>query len=108
VSGRAKSIEFAIAFLTRRADAAVKQIVPKTEGDVVLWFAQGHFKTPRERDQSGHGLGVVAISRLRDGPARCHRRGLVGAAVSADGLRRRQKAALTERCAAGAPIASTA
>lgn len=38
---RAKSVEFAIAFVTRRAevDAAVKAIVPKTEGDVVLWFA---------------------------------------------------------------------
>ncbi len=38
---KAKSVEFAIAFVTRRAevDAAVKAIVPKTEGDVVLWFA---------------------------------------------------------------------
>jgi hypothetical protein len=38
---KAKSIEFAIAFVTRRAevDAAVKSIVPKTDGDVVLWFA---------------------------------------------------------------------
>jgi len=38
---KAKSIEFAIAFVTRRADvdAAVKLIVPKTDGDVVLWFA---------------------------------------------------------------------
>jgi hypothetical protein len=38
---KAKSIERAIAFVTRRAevDAAVKQILPKTEGDVVLWFA---------------------------------------------------------------------
>ena len=37
----AKSIEFAIAFVTRRAevDTAVKLIVPKTDGDVVLWFA---------------------------------------------------------------------
>jgi hypothetical protein len=38
---KAKSIEFVIAFVTRRAevDAAVKLIVPKTDGDVVLWFA---------------------------------------------------------------------
>ena len=38
---KAKSIEFAIAFVTRRAevDAAVKLIVPKSDGDVVLWFA---------------------------------------------------------------------
>lgn len=38
---QAKTVEFAIAFVTRRAevDAAVKLIVPKTEGDVVLWFA---------------------------------------------------------------------
>jgi hypothetical protein len=38
---KAKSIEFAIAFVTKRAevDAAVKLIVPKTQGDVVLWFA---------------------------------------------------------------------
>jgi hypothetical protein len=38
---KAKSIEFAIAFVTKRADvdAAVKLIVPKTDGDVVLWFA---------------------------------------------------------------------
>ncbi len=38
---KAESIEFAIAFVTRRAevDAAVKSIVPKTDGDVVLWFA---------------------------------------------------------------------
>lgn len=38
---KAKSIEFAIAFVTRRAevDTAVKLIVPKTHGDVVLWFA---------------------------------------------------------------------
>ena len=38
---KAKSIEFVIAFVTRRAEveAAVKLIVPKTDGDVVLWFA---------------------------------------------------------------------
>jgi hypothetical protein len=38
---KAKSIEFAVAFVTKRAevDAAVKLIVPKTNGDVVLWFA---------------------------------------------------------------------
>jgi hypothetical protein len=38
---KAKSIEFAIAFVTKRAevDAAVKLIAPKTDGDVVLWFA---------------------------------------------------------------------
>ena len=38
---KAKSIEFSLAFVTRRAevDAAVKLIVPKTDGDVVLWFA---------------------------------------------------------------------
>ena len=38
---KVQSIEFAIAFVTRRAevDAAVKLIVPKTDGDVVLWFA---------------------------------------------------------------------
>jgi hypothetical protein len=38
---KAKSIEFGIAFVTKRADvdAAVKLIVPKTDGDVVLWFA---------------------------------------------------------------------
>lgn len=38
---KAKSIEFAIAFVSKRAevDAAAKAIVPKTEGDVVLWFA---------------------------------------------------------------------
>jgi hypothetical protein len=38
---KSKSIEFAIAFVTRRVEvaAAVKQIVPKTAGDVVLWFA---------------------------------------------------------------------
>jgi hypothetical protein len=38
---KAKSVEFAIAFVTQRAEveAAVKLIVPKAEGDVVLWFA---------------------------------------------------------------------
>jgi hypothetical protein len=38
---KAKSIEFAVAFVTKRAevDAAVKLIVPKAEGDAVLWFA---------------------------------------------------------------------
>jgi hypothetical protein len=40
-SRKVKSIEFAVAFVTRRAevDAAVQLIVPKTDGDVVLWFA---------------------------------------------------------------------
>jgi hypothetical protein len=38
---KAKSIEFAIAFVTTRAevDAAAKAILPKTGGDAVLWFA---------------------------------------------------------------------
>jgi hypothetical protein len=38
---KAKSIEFALAFVTKRADvdAAVKSILPKTDGDIVLWFA---------------------------------------------------------------------
>jgi hypothetical protein len=38
---KAKSVEFAIAFVTKRADvdAAAKLILPKTDGDVVLWFA---------------------------------------------------------------------
>jgi hypothetical protein len=38
---KAKTIEFVIVFVTRRAevDAAVKLILRKTAGDVVLWFA---------------------------------------------------------------------
>jgi hypothetical protein len=38
---KARSVEFAVAFVTKRAevDAAVQLIVPKTDGDVVLWFA---------------------------------------------------------------------
>jgi hypothetical protein len=38
---KARSIEFAIAFVTQgvEVDAAVKLIVPKADGDVVLWFA---------------------------------------------------------------------
>jgi len=38
---KAKSIEFAVAFVTKRAevDAAVKGILPRADGDVVLWLA---------------------------------------------------------------------
>jgi hypothetical protein len=38
---KAKSIDFALAFVTTRAevDAAMKQIAGKAAGDVVLWFA---------------------------------------------------------------------
>ncbi len=38
---KAKSVEFAVAFVTKRADvdAAAKLILPRAGGDVVLWFA---------------------------------------------------------------------
>jgi hypothetical protein len=38
---KAESIGFAIAFVTKHTevDAAVKRILPKADGDAVLWFA---------------------------------------------------------------------
>jgi hypothetical protein len=109
---KAKSIEFAIAFVTKRAevDAAVKidRAQDRRRCRALVRLPQGHVEARCRRDQSGHGLGAAAISRLRDGSARCHRRGLVGAAISAYGIRRRQKAALIRRGVAGAPSAPKA
>jgi len=68
---KAKSVEFAIAFVARRAevDAAVKLIVPKTEGDVVLWFAypKGTSKRAGEinRDTGWESLKSAGFETVR-------------------------------------------
>jgi hypothetical protein len=60
---KAESIEFAIAFVTRRAevDAAVKQIVPKTEGDVVLWFAYPKGTSKRHASEINRDSGWESL-----------------------------------------------
>jgi hypothetical protein len=60
---KAKSIEFAIAFVTRRAevDAAVKLIVPKTDGDVVLWFAYPKSTSKRHAGEINRDTGWEAL-----------------------------------------------
>src|ERR1700678_3293098 len=56
---KAKSIDFAIAFVTQRAavDAAVKLIVPKTAGDVVLWFAYPKGTSKRHASEINRDTG---------------------------------------------------
>jgi hypothetical protein len=56
---KAKSIEFAIAFVSQRAavDAAVKLIVPKTDGDVVLWFAYPKGTSKRRASEINRDTG---------------------------------------------------
>lgn len=60
---KAKSIEFAIAFVTQRAevDAAVKLIVPKTDGDVVLWFAYLKGTSKRHAGEINRDTGWEAL-----------------------------------------------
>ena len=60
---KAKSIEFAIAFVTRRAevDAAVKLIVPKSDGDVVLWFAYPKGTSKRVAGEINRDAGWSAL-----------------------------------------------
>jgi len=60
---QAKSIEFAIAFVSRRAevDAAVTAIVPKTAGDVVLWFAYPKGTSKRHVGEINRDTGWEAL-----------------------------------------------
>jgi hypothetical protein len=60
---KAKSIEFAIAFVTRRAavDAAVKLILSKTEGDVVLWFAYPKGTSKRHASEINRDTGWESL-----------------------------------------------
>ncbi len=60
---KTKSIEFAIAFVTRRVevDAAVKQIVPKTDGDVVLWFAYPKGTSKRHTSEINRDTGWESL-----------------------------------------------
>jgi phage protein D len=62
-AGKAKSIEFAIAFVTGRSevDAAVKQIVPKTDGDVVLWFAYPKGTSKRHASEINRDTGWESL-----------------------------------------------
>jgi hypothetical protein len=60
---KAASIEFAIAFVTRRAevDAAVKLILPKTAGDVVLWFAYPKGTSKRHAGEINRDSGWASL-----------------------------------------------
>jgi len=60
---KAQSIEFALAFVTQRAavDAAVKLIVPKTEGDVVLWFAYPKGTSKRHASEINRDTGWESL-----------------------------------------------
>jgi hypothetical protein len=60
---KAKSIEFAIAFVTRRAevDAALKLIAPKAEGDVVLWFAYPKGTSKRHASEINRDTGWESL-----------------------------------------------
>jgi hypothetical protein len=60
---KAKSIEFAIAFVTKRAevDAAAKLILPKTDGDVVLWFAYPKGTSKRVASEINRDMGWESL-----------------------------------------------
>jgi hypothetical protein len=69
---KAKSIEFAIAFVTTRAeiDAAAKAILPKTGGDAVLWFAYPKGTSKRavgdiNRDKGWESLQSAGFETVR-------------------------------------------
>jgi hypothetical protein len=60
---KAKTIDFAVAFVTQRAEveAAVKLIVPKTDGDVVLWFAYPKGTSKRHASEINRDTGWASL-----------------------------------------------
>jgi hypothetical protein len=69
---KVKSIDFALAFVTTRAevDAAMKLIAPKAAGDVVLWFAYPKGTSKRyaseiNRDTGWDSLTSAAFETVR-------------------------------------------
>jgi hypothetical protein len=69
---KAKSIDFALAFVTTRAevDAAAKRIVGKAAGDAVLWFAypkgtSKHYASEINRDTGWDWLRSAGFETVR-------------------------------------------